>query len=132
MSAAYAKSLYPAENCFMLDVHELEGPDVSFYLASLDAIAVGTAALVCKDGAAAELKAMFVHPDARGSGVAGALLGRVETDARDRGVDEIVLETGTLHTMARQLYRKHGYREIPLFGQYIGEQFSVCMAKNIH
>lgn len=132
MSAEYAESLYPAENCFMLDVVELEADDVTFYLARLDGIVVGTAALVARDDARAELKRMFVHPDARGAGLARALLDRAEADACSTGFREIVLETGTRHTAAQALYRSHGYRDIPLFGMYIGEEFSVCMAKTIN
>jgi putative acetyltransferase len=42
-----------------------------------------------------------------------------------------VLETGTLHLPAQALYAKHGYRRIPAFGQYVGEPYSVCMAKDL-
>jgi putative acetyltransferase len=78
-----------------------------------------------------ELKRMFVLDDARGLGVASALIERIETDAAERGVREILLETGPLHHAALALYAKHGYRRIPQFGQYVGERFSVCMSKSL-
>lgn len=115
----------------MLDIDELERSNVSFYLAHLDGNLVGTAALVDHGAGRVELKRMFVHEAARGSGVAGSLLRSIESDSAAAGIDEIVLETGTLHKAAQSLYAKHGYREVPLFGQYVGEQFSVCMAKSI-
>jgi len=145
-STAYAQSLYPPESNFLLDIATLEAPEVTFYVARLgiDGPAVGIAALVADrpasskaaevpDAAPArgELKRMFVDPSARGRGVAGALLARVEADAAARGIREVVLETGDLHHAAQALYTRHGYREIPQFGQYVGEPHSVCFAKAI-
>ena len=74
---------------------------------------------------------MYVREDARGLGVASAMLDRIETDAMIRGIREIVLETGPLHSGALALYRRSGYIEIPNFGQYIGEEFSVCFRKSL-
>ena len=42
-----------------------------------------------------------------------------------------MLETGDLNHAARALYTRHGYREIPQFGQYIGALHAVCYAKSI-
>ena len=135
-STAYAQSLYPPESNFLLDIATLERPEVSFYVARDGERAVGIAALVIDAEAATdapaargELKRMFVDPAVRGRGVAGALLTRIEADASARGIREIVLETGDLHDAAKVLYARHGYREIPQFGQYVGEPHSVCFAK---
>ena len=141
-STAYAQSLYPPESNFLLDIATLERPEVAFYVARDGERAVGIAALVVEaadsdersDAPAAargELKRMFVDPTARGRGVAAALLSRIEADAVARGIREIVLETGDLHDAAQSLYMRHGYREIPQFGQYVGEPHSVCFAKGI-
>jgi putative acetyltransferase len=147
-SSTFAQSLYPPESNFLLDLAALERPEVAFYVARIGAGAVGIAALVA-DGAMppverapevrasaaldapvrGELKRMFVDPSARGRGVAGSLLTRIEADAAARGICEIVLETGDLHAAAQSLYTRRGYREIPQFGQYIGEPHSVCFAK---
>lgn len=134
-STAYAQSLYPPEANFLLDVSQLEQPGTLVYVARDDeGRAVGMAALVehpsLGDGRG-ELKRMFVDPSARGGGIAGALIHRIETDAAARGLREIVLETGPLHHPALALYAKHGYRRIEQFGQYVGEPFSVCMAKSL-
>lgn len=135
-STRYAQSLgYPPEANFLLDVSQLEQPGVLVYVARDETgRALGIAAIV--DGAGpdagrGELKRMFVDDEARGLGVAGLLLERIETDAAARGIREIVLETGTLHLPAQALYAKHGYRRIPQFGQYVGEPYSVCMAKSL-
>jgi putative acetyltransferase len=134
-STAYAQSLYPPESNFLLDVSQLETPGTTVYVAR-DGVrtALGMAALVVSDELGperGELKRMFVLDDARGLGVASALIERIETDAAERGVREILLETGPLHHAALALYAKHGYRRIPQFGQYVGERFSVCMSKSL-
>ncbi|MCD2441308.1 GNAT family N-acetyltransferase [Agromyces sp. SYSU K20354] len=143
-STAYAQSLYPPESNFLLDIATLERPEVAFYVARDGERAVGIAALVTETAATdsderaddptparGELKRMFVDPAARGRGVAASLLTRIEADAAARGIGEIVLETGDLHDAAQALYTRHGYREIPQFGQYVGEAHSVCFAKGI-
>ncbi|MDR5698628.1 GNAT family N-acetyltransferase [Agromyces aerolatus] len=135
-STTYAQSLgYPPEANFLLDVSQLERPGVRVFVArDGDGAALGIAALVDDVAVAsgsAELKRMFVADSARGRGVAGRLLQAIETDATSRGLRQIVLETGTLHLPAQALYAKHGYRRIPAFGQYVGEPYSVCMAKDL-
>lgn len=133
-SSAYAQSLYPPESNFLLDIATLERPEVTFYVARLgrSGRAVGIAALVAEaESESGELKRMFVDPSARGRGVAGALLARLEADASARGIRQIVLETGDLHDAAQALYTRHGYRQIPQFGQYVGEAHSVCFAKSL-
>jgi len=130
LGTEFAESLYPPESNFLLDVDELERPGVSVYVARDEGgHAVGMAALVPWGMAVTELKRMFVHPDARGRGVGAGLLERMEVDARAAGLRQIVLETGTLHTAAQALYTRCGYQPIPQFGQYIGEEYSYCMAK---
>ncbi len=134
LSGDCAHSLYPPESNFLLDVDELEQPGVAVYVVrDATARALGIAALVGGAGttSAAELKRMFVHPDARGRGVAARLLAGIETDAAARGIREIVPETGPESYAALSFYRSVGYREVPLFGQYVGEAFSVCFAKTI-
>ena len=130
LGAEHARALYPAENCFLLNVDELEEPGVDVYVARDEGgHALGMAALVPWGTAVTELKRMFVHPEVRGRGVASALLTHIEGDARASALRQIVLETGTKHDAAQALYSRHGFVEIPQFGIYIGEPFSVCMAK---
>ncbi len=125
----FALSLYPADECFLLDVSELELPGVSVFVARNEHEALGMAALVVKSDGSAEVKRVFVAEGARGQGLAGELLEAVEDAARDAGVRVIQLETGPLSTAAIALYEKRGYRHIPPFGQYIGSASSVCMEK---
>ncbi|TFD90147.1 MULTISPECIES: GNAT family N-acetyltransferase [Cryobacterium] len=129
----FAYSLYPVENTFLLSTDELERPGVDVYVAR-DALgnACGMAALVpLGPDTCAELKRLFVHAEARGRGVAGRLLDRIEADAAGRGIRSLALETGTLQHAAMALYRGRGYEQIDLFGPYVGEELSVCFAKSL-
>lgn len=42
------------------------------------------------------------------------------------------LETGTEQPDAQRFYRREGYREIPLFGAYVGSTLSVCFERELH
>ncbi len=131
LSDDFALSLYPAESCYMLDVDELLAPGVTVAVARSGERAVGMGALVERGDGTAELKRMFVHPDARGKGLASGILSTLETHARAHEIGLVQLETGPMQPEAIALYEKHGYRRIPNFGQYVGDEFSVCMEKSL-
>ena len=124
----FARALYSEEECFLLDVSELDRPEVAVFVARLDGIAVGMVAVV-GSGDSPELKRLFVDDSARGRGIAAALLAAAEGHARTAGARVIRLETGTRSTAAVALYEKHGYGHIPRFGEYIDSESSVCMEK---
>jgi putative acetyltransferase len=128
----YGLSIYPAESYYALDPASLGAPDVRLFVARRNGIAVGIAALVLDEhGRAAELKRMFVAPEARGAGVATALLSALEATAVELGVPRLVLETGPRQPEAIALYEKHGYAAIPNFGPYINDPLSLCFAKDL-
>jgi putative acetyltransferase len=128
----FTRALYPPESCYLLNVSELEQPGISVYVAR-DAAdrALGMAALVSRGNGSAELKRMFVRDDARGQGLAGRLLDRIEMDAATSGIQHIELETGPLQYAALALYERRGYARVPNFGPYVGDEFSVCFAKEL-
>jgi GNAT superfamily N-acetyltransferase len=74
---------------------------------------------------------MYVVPPARGSGVATSLLRALEVQAAERGWTVLRLETGTEQPDARRFYERHGYRQIPAFGSYVGEELSVCYERRL-
>ncbi len=77
-----------------------------------------------------ELKRMYVAPEARGQGVGGALLARLEAEARALGLARVVLETGIRQVEALALYRRAGFSEISAYGEYTASpSTSVCLAK---
>ncbi|MEC3978104.1 GNAT family N-acetyltransferase [Amycolatopsis sp. H20-H5] len=93
--------------------------------------AVGCGALRQLSAATAEIKRMYVDPVARGSGVATALLRTLETVAAGLGWRTLRLETGNLQPEAERFYRREGYREIPLFGGYVGSDLSICFERTL-
>jgi putative acetyltransferase len=123
---AYAESLYPAEENFILPLEALEKPGVTVFVARTDGVALGMAALVVAEDCT-ELKRLFVADAARGQGLAGQLLDALEEHARAAGVRSIRLETGNESHAAIALYEKRGYTHIPAFGEYVGSGSSVCM-----
>ena len=79
----------------------------------------------------AELKRMYVVPEARGRGYARAVLRHLEETAVAAGRTRLVLETGTLQPEAIALYTSEGYAEIRKFGYYKDHEQSVCMGKEL-
>lgn len=57
-----------------------------------------------------ELKRLYVHADARGRGLGGALVAHVEAWAAERGAGEVVLWSDTRFADAHRLYGRLGYR----------------------
>ena len=64
-----------------------------------------------QDGVA-EVKRMYVVPDARGRGLARKLLGALEDAARERGYRIVRLDSGWRQPHALALYASAGYRAI--------------------
>lgn len=126
---AYGLSIYPPENYHALDVTEFARDDVVLLVArDDDGTALGMAALNIPT---AELKRMFVAPEARGTGLGRRLLEAVESAARDRGILTLRLETGEPQVAAIALYERAGYVRIPAFGEYVDDPTSVCMSKSL-
>lgn len=79
-------------------------------VAESDARLVGDAVVLYRRGfQGARLYSLIVHPEARGKGVAGALLEAVERVARERGCVVLRLEVREDNQAARSLYEKHGF-----------------------
>lgn len=81
--------------------------------------------------APAEIKRMYVVPEARGQGLARQILGAIEESAAAAGVDFLILETGLAQPAAIALYRSHGYTEAPPFGFHAAEPEAVHLGKAI-
>ncbi|MGW2815516.1 GNAT family N-acetyltransferase [Streptomyces sp. NPDC001415] len=77
----------------------------------------------------AELKRMYVVPEARGLGLARRILAALEADARAAGRTRMVLETGIKQPEAITLYASTGYEPCEKFGHYRTYDTSRCFAK---
>ncbi|MBB3657154.1 putative acetyltransferase [Rhizobium sp. BK650] len=131
LSDAYAQSLYPPESNHLVDIATLEKPSVSFLVARNGSGIVGCCALVEAGDGTAEIKRMFVDPEARGLKVASRLMDRLEDISREKGLKAIRLETGIYQPEAIGLYKKYGYFEIGPFGSYQPDPLSLFMEKRL-
>jgi putative acetyltransferase len=128
---AELEARYPEEgaNFFRLDPEEVgEGRGV-FLVAYLADPPVGCGAVRQIEPGIAEIKRMYVDPNVRGRRVGRQIVDALEVQARQLGAKRIVLETGPRQPDAIAMYEHAGFVEIPLYGEYIGSQFSVCKAK---
>jgi GNAT superfamily N-acetyltransferase len=78
-----------------------------------------------------EIKRMYTKPEARGKGVAKAVLTSLEDWALSLGYSFSVLETGRKHHEAIHLYHKLGYYDTEKYEPYVDMDESVCMRKNL-
>ena len=108
---------------------EFDGPGGQMLLATLAGAPVGCVGLRRINQRTAELKRMYVRPDARGRGIARALLAASERAAESLGYAQIWLETGTMQPEAVSLYLTSGYEPVAAFGQYAGEDLSIHLGR---
>ncbi len=92
---------------------------------------VGCACMKPFDAEAPEVKRMFVAPSHRRAGVGRALIAELEAWARELGYAAMVLETGNRQPEAVALYERCGFARVPLFGPYVGLDYSICMRKDL-
>ena len=103
-----------------IDGTDFDPPDGDFLVAFLDGEPVGCAGWRSHgdDGTVAELKRLYTAPQARGRGVARALLAAIEESARWHGRKRLILETGHAQPEAIRLYETSGYEVCENFGHY--------------
>lgn len=117
-----------------LDIEQLRAADVSFFAAWDAQVLLGVGALKQLGPGHGELKSMYTAPAARRRGVASAILGRLLAEARALGLGRLSLETGSwdYFAPARELYRRHGFRECEPFAGYRSDPNSVFMTLELH
>jgi putative acetyltransferase len=125
-------------------LRQLDGDDHAFYaqfnkidalrnvvVAYLNDQAVSCGAFKPYTDDMVEIKRMYTLPDFRGQRLAAQVLLELEAWAGELGNEACVLETGKRMPDAVRLYQRSGYELIPNFGQYEGDENSVCMKKSI-
>lgn len=113
------------------DAAMFEPPAGRFLVARIDGKAVACGGICRFDTTRAELKRMYVVPDARGRGLGRVLLAALEDEARRLGYVGIVLETGDRQPESLGLYASAGYRQIPCYGAYAERAISRCFEKTL-
>jgi GNAT superfamily N-acetyltransferase len=97
------------------DPSELTEPAGLLLVARLRGEPIGCGALKLHGAEPAEVKRMWVAPEARGLGVGRRILEELERHARHRGVAVLRLETNRTLREAAGLYRSAGYAEVAPF-----------------
>lgn len=131
LSNAYMASLYPAESNHLVDIAQLEKDNVSFFVARHEGRVVGCGALVVAGDGTAEIKRMFVDPEARGLRIGKLIMDTLLTRGAELGLFAIRLETGISQPEAISLYRKAGFVEIDAFAPYRPDPLSLFMEKRL-
>jgi len=110
---------------------EFDPPEGAFLVAYVDHVPAGCAGYrtLAEDETTAELKRMYVAPQARGRGIAARLLAQAEHTATALGHGEMRLETAVHQPEAIELYTHAGYTPIRNYPPYQHKTLSRCYAK---
>jgi GNAT superfamily N-acetyltransferase len=106
---------YAAELAERVDAEDIAPPGALLLVAFLHGEPVGCCALRLHGDGPAEIKRMWVAPEARGLGLGRRLIAEVEAHARSHGVRVLRLDTNRALVEAISLYRTCGYLEVPRF-----------------
>ena len=123
----------PACQVHAMPVERLREADVTFYSAWSNGVLAACGALKELGDNRGELKSMRAAPEFRGKGAGEAILLHLMEEARRRGYHWLGLETGGTKEFlpAQRLYEKHGFAECDAFGDYVSDEFSMCMAMEL-
>lgn len=109
------RDLRTYHQAFRAEIPKLLGPRGRLVIAVLGDQPVGVGAFKPVDDCTAEVKRMYVRPEAQGRRVGRAVLERLLTDARSAGYTDVRLETLDVMTAARALYTSLGFVETSEF-----------------
>ena len=102
-------------HAFLRELPQLTAPRGRLLVARRGDRVVGVGALKPVSQEVAEIKRMYVRPEARGQGVGRALMERLLHDARQIGYRVARLETATFMAEAHRLYRSLGFNDVAEF-----------------
>lgn len=123
----------PACKVNSLPPQRLAEADVTFFAARVSGQLAAVGALKEIDPSRGELKAMRAADKWRGHGAGAAILEHLLSEARVRNYSWIGLETGRhpVFEPAQRLYGKFGFAECAPFGDYVSDDFSLCMGMDL-
>jgi GNAT superfamily N-acetyltransferase len=122
-------SLRGPQACFAV-ARDLDGRPLgcgAFRVLALDREDAAAAAATTAEPRIVEIKRMYARPGTRGVGT--AVLAFLEAEARGRGYTSAWLETRRVNARAVAFYASRGYRPIPNYGRYAGNDAAVCLGK---
>jgi putative acetyltransferase len=119
----------PKDSCHFLDFEGLQAPGVTFWSIWDKGKLMGCGALKQHDADLGEVKSMRTHADHLRKGAGAAMLVHIIASARERGLKQLSLETGSSAAFdaAHALYLHHGFTYCPAFADYKDDPFSRFM-----
>lgn len=122
-------STTPAESVHAIGVDALCEPSVTLWSAREGDALLGIGALKALDETRGEIKSMRTPAKHRGRGVASSILEAILEEARTRGYQHVLLETGSgdAFAAARAFYARHGFEERGPFADYTEDPNSTFM-----
>ncbi|CAN1564501.1 WecD Histone acetyltransferase HPA2 and related acetyltransferases [Sphingomonadaceae bacterium] len=119
----------PKDSCHFLDFEGLKAPGVTFWSIWDQGELMGCGALKQHDADLGEVKSMRTHADHLRKGAGAAMLVHIIASARERGLKQLSLETGSSAAFdaAHALYLRHGFTYCPAFADYKDDPFSRFM-----
>ena len=103
----------------------------AFLIGRVDGEALACGGVARYDGVTAEIRRMYVVPEARGRGLSRLVLEALEGEARALGYAFVRLETGRLQAAAIELYVSAGFAPITRYGPFAVDPRSVCFEKRL-
>jgi putative acetyltransferase len=119
----------PKDSCHFLDFEGLKAPGVTFWSIWDQDRLLGCGALKQHDTDLGEVKSMRTHADHLRKGAGAAMLVHIIASARERGLKQLSLETGSspAFNAAHALYLRHGFTYCRAFADYQEDPFSRFM-----
>jgi len=108
---------YLPEQQHALALDELFQPHIRFVLARMEGVAIGCGGVALFSDFA-EVKRMYVRPEARRCGAADAIMSRLTAEAAAANLKIVRLETGTRSFAALKFYRRCGFEPCEMFEPY--------------
>ncbi len=129
----------PPESIHALDLSALKQPDITFWTAWDDTQQTSSSALMgcgaLKELSAThgEIKSMRTATPFLRRGVAAAMLSHILDEAKQRGYQQLSLETGSMQSFrpAQQLYKQFGFTECEPFANYLPDPNSIFMTRRL-
>lgn len=124
------QGLFPAKRQTQFSVELLLADGVHVIVARAEGRAVGCCALLL-GGTFAELKKLYVVPEARRQGAADQLVAHAEAFAKDAGFVQLKLETGVTLSAAHRLYARRGFTRCGAFSNHVASSESLFLTKRL-
>ncbi len=118
---SWALDQTPREFTHHMTVDQMAQADTTVFIAR-DSLgnAIGMGALKRHGDGLGEVKRMYTMPDARSTGLAGQIVAKIESLARQEGLQRLALETGAVPGFASawRVYERAGFKRCGAFLDY--------------